>query len=106
MGRLGREGLRHIKQVTDGATAVSEVSTGAYSMCILTPSWRASTAVQLLTKLRSTQATSSFPILLLTSLGKEKDIARGFQLGADDYLVKPFSPLELVARVRISLRKT
>jgi DNA-binding response OmpR family regulator len=75
-------------------------------MCILDARLAGLDGMQLLAKLRSTQATSNFPILLLTSLGKEKDIARGFQQGADDYLVKPFSPLELVARVRNILRKT
>ncbi len=104
-GRLGREGFG-IKHVTDGATAIKEASTGAYSMCILDARLAGLDGMQLLAKLRSTQATSNFPILLLTSLGKEKDIARGFQSGADDYLVKPFSPLELVARVRNILRKT
>ncbi len=37
---------------------------------------------------------------MLTSLGNEKDIVRGLELGADDYIVKPFSPAELIARVR------
>ena len=104
-GRLGREGFG-IKHVTDGDAAVAAVATGAYSMCILDAKLAGIDGMQLLPKLRSTQATSNLPILLLTSLGKEKDIARGFQLGADDYLVKPFSPLELVARVRNILRKT
>jgi two-component system, cell cycle response regulator len=103
--RLGREGFG-MKHVTDAAAVVAETATGAYSMCILDAKLASLDGMQLLAKLRATQATSTFPILLLTSLGKEKDIARGFQLGADDYLVKPFSPLELVARVRNILRKT
>jgi two-component system, cell cycle response regulator len=101
-GRLGREGFG-IKHVTDGETAVQEAETGGYSMCVLDAKLAGLDGMQLLTRLHS--ATSSLPILLLTSLGKEKDIARGFQLGADDYLVKPFSQQELVARVRNILRK-
>jgi diguanylate cyclase (GGDEF)-like protein len=104
-GRLGREGFG-IKHVSNGEAALEAVGTGAYSMCILDAKLAGSDGLQLLPRLRSAQAAANLPILLLTSLGKEKDIARGFQLGADDYLVKPFSPLELVARVRNILRKT
>ena len=37
---------------------------------------------------------------MLTSMGSEQDIVRGFELGADDYIMKPFSPVEMLARVR------
>ena len=73
-------------------------------MCILDAALADHDGMRLLSALRSERA-ARLPVLLLTSLGKEKDIARGFQLGADDYLVTPFSPLELVARVRNVLRK-
>jgi len=43
--------------------------------------------------------TKGIPVLLLTSRGREGDIARGFGSGADDYVVKPFKPLDLVKRV-------
>lgn len=46
------------------------------------------------------------PILILTALGREVDKIRGFELGADDYLTKPFSVNELLARVRAMLRRT
>lgn len=48
----------------------------------------------------------TMPVLLLTALGEERDRIRGFDMGADDYLVKPFSPRELVARVKAILRRT
>ena len=47
----------------------------------------------------------SVPVLMLTALGEEDDRVRGFELGADDYVVKPFSPRELVARVKAILRR-
>jgi two-component system, OmpR family, response regulator RegX3 len=50
--------------------------------------------------------TSSVPILMLTARGTETDRIVGLELGADDYVVKPFSPKELVARVRAVLRRT
>src|SRR5574340_24741 len=51
------------------------------------------------------RAWSKTPILMLTARGEEDDRIQGFDLGADDYLVKPFSPRELVSRVRAILRR-
>jgi DNA-binding response OmpR family regulator len=51
------------------------------------------------------RATSSIPILILTARAEEADRIRGFELGADDYVLKPFSPRELVLRVRAVLRR-
>jgi DNA-binding response OmpR family regulator len=54
---------------------------------------------------RSNEATASIPIIMLTARGEESDRIVGLELGADDYLAKPFSPNELVARVRALLRR-
>lgn len=50
--------------------------------------------------------TRNVPIIFITALGEESDKLKGFTLGADDYIAKPFSPRELVARVRVSLRRS
>ncbi len=55
---------------------------------------------------RELRRTSATPIVMLTARGEESDRIVGLELGADDYLVKPFSPKELVARVRAVLRRT
>jgi DNA-binding response OmpR family regulator len=55
---------------------------------------------------REIRATSTLPVLFLTARDDEVDRILGLELGADDYLVKPFSPRELVARVRAILRRT
>ena len=55
---------------------------------------------------RELRRTSVTPIVMLTARGEESDRIVGLELGADDYLVKPFSPKELVARVRAVLRRT
>jgi two-component system alkaline phosphatase synthesis response regulator PhoP len=55
---------------------------------------------------RELRRSSTVPILMLTARGEEADRIVGLELGADDYLVKPFSPRELVARVRAVLRRT
>ena len=55
---------------------------------------------------RRLRATSSMPLLMLSSLGQAQDRIRGLRLGADDYVAKPFSPRELMARVDAILRRT
>jgi DNA-binding response OmpR family regulator len=55
---------------------------------------------------RELRRTSTIPIVILTARGEESDRIVGLELGGDDYLVKPFSPKELVARVRAVLRRT
>jgi two-component system, OmpR family, response regulator ResD len=54
---------------------------------------------------RSIRRTSRVPILMVTARGEEEDRIRGFEEGADDYVVKPFLPRELVARVRAHIRR-
>ncbi len=55
---------------------------------------------------REIRKTSNTPILMLTAKGEELDRVLGLELGADDYVLKPFSPRELIARVRAILRRT
>ncbi|KKM12290.1 transcriptional regulator [Clostridiales bacterium PH28_bin88] len=55
---------------------------------------------------REVRKTNDMPIIMLTARGEEVDRVLGFELGADDYVVKPFSPRELVARVKALLRRT
>jgi two-component system KDP operon response regulator KdpE len=56
--------------------------------------------------LRIVRETSQVPVIMLTAKGEEDDRVRGLELGADDYITKPFSPRELVSRVRAVLRRT
>ena len=56
--------------------------------------------------LRMIRETSTVPVIMLTAKGEEEDRVRGLELGADDYITKPFSPRELVSRVRAVLRRT
>ena len=55
---------------------------------------------------RRLRAASDVPLVVLTARGDEADRVRGFELGADDYVTKPFSPRELVARVEAILRRS
>jgi two-component system, OmpR family, phosphate regulon response regulator PhoB len=56
-------------------------------------------------KLRSMEATRAVPIIMLTARGEESDRVKGFEVGADDYVVKPFSVRELLLRVKAILRR-
>jgi two-component system phosphate regulon response regulator PhoB len=62
--------------------------------------------LQVCQNLRARSETRSLPIIMLTARGEEGDRVRGLDSGADDYVVKPFSPSELVARVRAVLRRS
>ena len=56
--------------------------------------------------LRRIRATSAVPVIMLTARGEEVDRVVGLEMGADDYLPKPFSPRELVARIKAVLRRS
>ncbi|NVJ91694.1 MAG: response regulator [Methylocystaceae bacterium] len=59
-----------------------------------------------LTLCRNLRATSSLPVIMLTAMGEETDRIIGLEMGADDYLAKPFNPRELLARIKAVLRRT
>ena len=61
--------------------------------------------IEVCRQLRRSSATANTPIIMLTSRGEEEDRIRGLETGADDYVTKPFSPRELVARVMAVLRR-
>lgn len=62
--------------------------------------------LELCKRLRNDNTTRRIPILMLTAKGEESDIVTGLELGADDYMTKPFRPRELVARIRAMLRRS
>lgn len=61
--------------------------------------------VELAKRLRNNDKTVDIPIIMLTARGEEDDQVKGFEAGADDYVIKPFSPRALVARVKANLRR-
>lgn len=61
--------------------------------------------IQLAKKLKSDDFTRGIPIIMLTARGEEEDKIRGLEVGADDYITKPFSPKELMARMRAVFRR-
>ncbi len=97
--RLAREGfqVRHFLSSTDLLANVTELSTA--SLFVLDVKLPGMDGFQLLQRLRERPEFTEVPVLMLTSLGSEQDIVRAFQLGANDYMTKPFSSAELRARI-------
>ena len=61
--------------------------------------------IEVCRQLRKVESTANVPIIMLTARGEEDDRIRGLEIGADDYVTKPFSPRELVARAKAVLRR-
>ena len=99
---LEREGYR-VQVAGDGRAALAAVAAGAPDLIVLDLMLPGVDGLDVCRQVRAAGAT---PIIMLTAKGHEADRVVGLELGADDYVVKPFSPRELVARVRSVLRRT
>ncbi|MGH2776183.1 MAG: response regulator [Actinomycetota bacterium] len=97
---LKREGFR-VEVVSDGADAVTRFDDDV-DLIVLDIMLPSMDGLEVCRRLRSK---SAVPIIMLTALGEESDRIMGLELGADDYLAKPFSPRELIARVKSVLRR-
>ncbi len=89
--------------VASGSAALKRLEQTRFDLAILDIMLPEANGLDICAKVR---AHHDMPVLLLTALGEEHDRIRGFEVGADDYLVKPFSPRELVARVKAILRRS
>ena len=107
IARLVRDYLEHAgfeaEVVGDGETALASARRSRPDLVVLDLGLPGRDGLDVARVLRRT---SSVPIVMLTARGDETDRVVGLELGADDYVVKPFSPKELVARVRAVLRRT
>jgi DNA-binding response OmpR family regulator len=101
--RLTREGIRVVR-ATDGVAALEVARSTELGLVILDIMLPGMDGFELLGLLRGEAATATVPIIMLTGLGGERDVERALSLGADDYVLKPFSPVELTARVNRLLR--
>jgi two-component system, OmpR family, phosphate regulon response regulator PhoB len=99
---LQREG-HSVAECSEGRTALVLLMRGAIDLVVLDLGLPSLSGLDVLTKLR---LTSDVPVVILSARGEESDRVLGLNLGADDYLAKPFSPRELVARVESVLRRT
>jgi DNA-binding response OmpR family regulator len=99
---LRRDGFRRL-EAADGERARELVETGKPNLVVLDVMLPGTDGLSLCRWIRSR---SSLPVILLTARGDEVDRIVGLELGADDYVTKPFSPRELAARVRTVLRRS
>ncbi|GMQ93270.1 MAG: hypothetical protein BMS9Abin12_0747 [Acidimicrobiia bacterium] len=97
--RLSRDGFEMV-HCSDGESALAEARSNPPDLAILDVKMPKMNGFELLGHLRETPALAGMPVIVLTAMGSEHDVVRGFDLGADDYVLKPFSPTELAARVQ------
>ncbi|GAA3391040.1 response regulator transcription factor [Cryptosporangium minutisporangium] len=90
---------------TDGATALTEARRAVPDIIVLDVAMPGMSGLDVCRELRADAVTSAIPVILLTARGQESDVEAGFSVGADDYIVKPFSPRELQSRVTALLSR-
>jgi diguanylate cyclase (GGDEF)-like protein len=88
----------------DGLLALASAQKRRYQLAILDVKMPMMDGFELLRRLRELSHCRNIPVVLLTAMGDKKDIINGMRLGANDYIVKPFSPPELVGRLRSLMR--
>lgn len=92
----------HVYTAYDGSQAVKIASSEEIHLIIMDIMMPVMDGIQAMTKIREE---SNVPVILLTAKGEDSDKVLGLNVGADDYVTKPFTPIELMARVRSQLRR-
>lgn len=101
---LEREGFK-VFFTYDGDEAVGLVKAHKPDVIVLDWMLPGVSGIDICAELRRQEETKAVPIIMLSARGEESDRIRGLDAGADDYMVKPFSPSELIARIRAVLRR-
>ena len=102
--QLTREGFR-VETAGTGPEALQSVARDLPNLVVLDRMLPGLSGDEILRRLKEEAGTSSIPVLVLTAKREQEDRIKGFELGADDYLTKPFSPRELFLRVQAILRR-
>jgi len=101
---LDRDGYGVVCAAT-GEDALKMATSQAFQLIVLDLMLPAMDGLEVTRRLKANPDTAGVPIVMLTAKGEESDIVAGLELGADDYITKPFSPQVLLARVRAVLRR-
>ena len=102
--RLKRAGYDVIT-AADGAEALTLATTRLPDLIVLDMMMPKATGLEVTRSLREQDSTRDIPVILLTARAQEADVASGFEAGADDYVKKPFSPMDLQLRVQALLER-
>lgn len=102
---LSREGFE-VSVVADGEDALIAVSDEDPDIVLLDWMLPNVSGIEICRQIRARNETATTPVIMLTARGEEEDKVRGLDIGADDYLTKPFAMTELTARMRAVLRRT
>jgi len=103
--RLTKEGYQ-VRAFGDGLSALADAREHPPDLAVLDMMMPGMSGVEVCRELRKDPATAYIPVILLTALAQEADIAAGFAAGADDYIAKPFSPRDLATCVNAALAGT
>ena len=101
---LTREGYT-ITGATSGEEALALARSKSFDLIVLDLMLPGIDGLEVAKSIKGEEKTKQVPIVMLTAKGEEADIVTGLELGADDYITKPFSPRILVARIRAALRR-
>ncbi|HYC77077.1 MAG TPA: response regulator [Planctomycetota bacterium] len=102
---LKKEGYE-VDVAGDGERGLDFARTRPYDLALLDLMLPGIDGLEVCRRLRSDARTEALPVIMLTSKGEEADVVVGLTVGADDYVTKPFSVRELLARIRVALRRT
>jgi len=94
-----------VDEAADADAALERIARRAPDLMVLDVMLPGMSGLELCRRLRAQAPTAALPILMLTAKGTEVDRVLGLEMGADDYVVKPFSPREVLARIRALLRR-
>ena len=101
---LAREGYR-VKCAASGEEALERVRSETVDLVVLDLMLPGIDGLEVARRLKQENGTRGIPVVMLTAKGEESDVVTGLELGADDYITKPFSPRILTARIRTVLRR-
>ncbi|MCL4475006.1 MAG: response regulator [Nitrospirae bacterium] len=101
---LEKEGFK-VSSALDGEEALKKIREGVFDLIILDLMLPGLQGVELCRILRNDPKTKDLSVIMLTAKGEEVDRILGLEIGADDYITKPFSPRELIARIKAVLRR-
>src|SRR6476660_1094679 len=96
--KLRQQGFE-VDTAIDGQDALNKLAGDVPALVLLDVMMPGMSGLEVLERMRADAVTARTPVLMLTAKAQEEDLERGFALGADDYITKPFSPRELVSRV-------